>query len=45
MGPPAHFHGANALRVRCKTGVSSGKCRNSTVVMVLLSIQSIPGWV
>src|ERR1700682_1789805 len=35
------FQGANALAVCCRIGVSSGKCRNSTVVMLLLSIQSI----
>jgi hypothetical protein len=39
------FHGANALGVRCRIGVNSGKCRNSTVVMLLLSIQSMPAWV
>lgn len=36
--------GANALLVRCRYGVSSGKCRSSTLVMLLLSIQSMPGW-
>ena len=39
------FHGAKALALRCSTGVSSGKCRSSTVVMLLFSIQSIPGLV
>ena len=39
------FHGANAFAVRCRIGVSSGKWRNNTVVILLFSIQSIPGWV
>ena len=38
-------HGAKAFAVRCRTGVSSGKCRNSSVVMLLSLTQSIPGWV
>jgi hypothetical protein len=38
-------HGAKAFAVRCRTGVSSGKCRSSSVVMLLALTQSIPGWV
>jgi hypothetical protein len=37
--------GAKAFAVRCSTGVSSGKWRSSTLVMLLFSIQSIPGLV
>src|SRR5262249_51189959 len=42
-GHPGCFHGAKAFAVRCSTGVSSGKCRSSTLVMLLFSIQSMPG--
>src|ERR1700722_4347999 len=40
LGYPGAFQGAKALAERCRMGVSSGKWRNSTVVMLLLSIQS-----